>query len=115
MPPDEAPETSSPIAEDASAEPVSPDEVRHLARLAQLSFSEEEVEALAGDLSRLLGYAKQLGEVDTAGVEPMAPGAPAVPQRLRADNPQEPLAQAEALENAPDTDDGFFRVPGALE
>ena len=101
-------------AEVASAS-VSQEEVEHLADLARLDFTANEKEALAEDLSRLLGHAQQLGEVDTAGVEPMPAGAPAVPKRLRPDQPEKPLSQKEALENAPDVDDGFFRMPGALE
>lgn len=113
MPPDEAPETSSALAAE-DAESVSPEDVRRLAHQARLSFSEEETEQLAGDLSRLLGYAQKLHEVDTAGVAPMAPGALAAPQHLRTDEPEKPLSQAEALQNAPDAADGFFRLPGVL-
>lgn len=98
------------------AEDVSPKHVRYLADLARLDFSEQEIEALAEDLGDLLGYAQQLDEVDTEGVEPMPPGAPAVPERLREDDAEKPLAQSEALENAPDADEeGFFRTPGALK
>lgn len=107
------PATDAPAPPDA--ESVSPEDVRRLAGLARLDFTDQEIDALAGDLSRLLSHARQLGEVDTAGVEPMPPGAPAVPQRTRQDKPQKPLAQEEALENAPEADERFFRVPGALK
>jgi aspartyl-tRNA(Asn)/glutamyl-tRNA(Gln) amidotransferase subunit C len=97
-------------------EKISPEHVRHLADLARLDFSEQEIEALTEDLGELLGYAQQLDEVDTEGVEPIPPGAPAVPERLRPDDAEKPLSQSEALENAPDADeDGFFQTPGALE
>jgi aspartyl-tRNA(Asn)/glutamyl-tRNA(Gln) amidotransferase subunit C len=98
-----------------TAEVVSQEDVRHLADLARLDVEEGRLEALTGDLRRLLDYAQQLGEVDTAGVEPMPPGAPAVPQRLRPDEAREPLSQEDALENAPDPDEGFFRTPQAIQ
>jgi aspartyl-tRNA(Asn)/glutamyl-tRNA(Gln) amidotransferase subunit C len=88
--------------------------VRRVAALARLDFTDDEVEALADDLSRLLGYARRLDEVDTDGVEPMAPGAPAAPRHRRPDEPTRPLSQADALEDAPDASDGLFRVPGVL-
>lgn len=102
-------------AEEDPPEAVTPEEVQRLAHLAHLTFSDEEAEALTGDLNRLLDYAQQLGEVDTAGVRPMPPGAPSASGgRLRADEPEKPLSQTEALENAPDTEEGFFCVPSTL-
>lgn len=115
MPRTQASVSPSDVSTEAPRESVTPEDVQHLADLARLDLSEEETEKLSENLSRLLGYAQQLGEVDTAGVEPMPPGAPSVPQRLRSDEPQKPLSQEAALENAPDADGGFFRAPGALE
>ncbi|PSQ80045.1 MAG: hypothetical protein BRD46_05125 [Bacteroidetes bacterium QS_8_68_15] len=112
---DDAPTTPEGASDEAPEAAVSQDDVRHLADLARLDVEEGRLEALTGDLRRLIGYAQQLGEVDTAGVEPMPPGAPAVPERLRPDEAQKPLSQEEALENAPDADEGFFRTPSALE
>jgi aspartyl-tRNA(Asn)/glutamyl-tRNA(Gln) amidotransferase subunit C len=106
------------VAPEAVApEDVSPEHVHRLADLARLDLSDEEAKARADDLGRLLLHAQQLAEVDTEGVEPMPPGAPAVPEEhLRGDEAQKSLSQSEALENAPDADaDRFFRTPGVLK
>lgn len=49
---------------------ISHQDVRHLARLSSLQLEDEEVELLAGDIERILGYVEQLSELDTTGVEP---------------------------------------------
>lgn len=49
---------------------VTIDDVQHLARLSSLSLSDGETESLRGDLEQILGYIEQLGELDTAGVDP---------------------------------------------
>lgn len=49
---------------------ISHQDVRHLARLSSLQLEDEEVESLAGDIERILGYVEQLSELDTTGVEP---------------------------------------------
>jgi aspartyl-tRNA(Asn)/glutamyl-tRNA(Gln) amidotransferase subunit C len=51
---------------------LTPDQVRHIAKLARLELSEEEVASLATELTNILGYVDMLGEVDTKGVEPTA-------------------------------------------
>jgi aspartyl-tRNA(Asn)/glutamyl-tRNA(Gln) amidotransferase subunit C len=51
---------------------LSPDQVRHIAKLARLSISDAEVEKYAKELTAILGYIDQLQQVDTAGVEPTA-------------------------------------------
>lgn len=110
---------SSPQQTDAPGTPadnVQPDEVRRLAALARLRLSEEEAEKLAGELDRLLGYARQLGELDTTGVEPMEqPAVPHASKTLRPDEARQRISREEALENAPDAKEGHFRVPKAVE
>lgn len=76
---------------------LSHDDVRHIAKLARLSLSEEEVALFAGQLTSILGYVDMLREVDTTGVEAtaQATGLNNVfrPDELRA----EPLAEPDAL------------------
>jgi aspartyl-tRNA(Asn)/glutamyl-tRNA(Gln) amidotransferase subunit C len=89
-------------------------EVLHVARLARLTLSEDELAALTGQLDRILDYVAALSDLDTTGVEPTshAGGAPA---RMRADAPVGGLAPDDALANAADRKGDFFRVPRILE
>jgi aspartyl-tRNA(Asn)/glutamyl-tRNA(Gln) amidotransferase subunit C len=57
--------------------------VRHIAKLARIAVSDEEVAALAPELSNILGWVEQLAEVDVEGVEPMTA---VIPNRLRSPN-----------------------------
>ena len=59
---------------------VTPEQVRHIANLARIAMSEEEVERLVPELNNILGWVEQLGEVDTDGVEPLAT---VIEQKLR--------------------------------
>ena len=88
--------------------------VRHIARLARIAVSDAEVEALAPELSNILGWIEQLQEVDVAGVEPMTA---VIPNRLRLrdDAVTEGDRQAEILANAPVAEHGFFAVPKVIE
>jgi aspartyl-tRNA(Asn)/glutamyl-tRNA(Gln) amidotransferase subunit C len=51
---------------------VTSDQVRHIANLARIAMSDEELERLVPELNNILGWVEQLGEVDTDGVEPLA-------------------------------------------
>jgi aspartyl-tRNA(Asn)/glutamyl-tRNA(Gln) amidotransferase subunit C len=88
--------------------------VRHIARLARIAVSDSEVEALAPELSNILGWIEQLQEVDVAGVEPMTAVIPNE-LRLRHDVVTEGDRQAEILANAPLAEHGFFAVPKVIE
>lgn len=86
------------------------DDVRHVARLARLGLTDEEVEALHGDLSAILAYAEKVGEVATADVPPT--GHPfGLVNVMREDVPAAPLDVAEVLATAPEAEEGRFRVP----
>lgn len=78
--------------------------------LAGLHLTPEEREALRADLERILAYFQKLQEVDTQGVPPFSP-LPGQVNVLREDEPRASLSQEEALRNAPDAVDGYFRVP----
>jgi aspartyl-tRNA(Asn)/glutamyl-tRNA(Gln) amidotransferase subunit C len=88
--------------------------VRKIARLARIGIAEEQVAPLAGELSTILGWIEQLGEVDTRGVAPMTA---VIPNHLawRTDVVTDGDVQARVLANAPDATSGFFAVPKVIE
>ena len=93
--------------------------VRKIARLARIGIAEDEVAPLAGELSALLGWVEQLGEVDTTGVAPMTAVIPNT-LRLRDDVVNaDPLTgggrRDAVLANAPAGEHGFFGVPKVIE
>ena len=88
--------------------------VRHIARLARIAVSDAEVEALAPELSNILGWIEQLQEVDVTGVEPMTAVIPNI-LRLRDDVVTEGGIRDEILANAPAAEHGFFAVPKVIE
>ncbi|ADV68157.1 Asp-tRNA(Asn)/Glu-tRNA(Gln) amidotransferase subunit GatC [Deinococcus maricopensis] len=89
-------------------------EMEHLKTLARLHLSDDETEAMRGDLNRILGYFEQLQALDTTGVEEMQRPVDLV-NILRADEPGETFSQAVALSLAHDTHDGFILVPRTVE
>ena len=97
----------------ANATTVTPDLVRHVAKLARLALDEAHVQKYAGQLGSILGYVKKINEADVADVEPMAHAAP-LHNVLRDDTPREPLPRDAALQNAPETDGPFFKVPKVI-
>jgi len=94
--------------------PIPPEEVRRIARLANLEFSPEEIERFSAELSRILDYIDQLKEVNTEGVEPLTH----VFDRRgsgRADVVGPCLPAEVALRDTPERQDNFFRVPRVVE
>lgn len=92
---------------------ISREEVRHIAKLARLEFTEEEEEVLAGDMSRILDYMDMLNELDTSEVEPMTHVLD-LAHVVRTDSVEKRISQEDALKNAPDTDGEYFRVPKVI-
>ena len=90
--------------------PISRDEVLHVARLARLALTDEEVERLGGQLNAILEAVGKVAELDLEGVEPTAHPLDLV-NVLAEDVPRPSLPRVEALANAPDPEDGFFGVP----
>jgi aspartyl-tRNA(Asn)/glutamyl-tRNA(Gln) amidotransferase subunit C len=88
--------------------------VRHIARLARLKLTDDEVALFAEQLARVVDYVEQLREVDTAGVEPLAHPLP-LTNVTREDRPHVPFDDQTALANAPQSADGFFKVPPVLD
>lgn len=85
------------------------EEVAHVARLARLSLSDDELERMRSQLSDILAYIELLQEVDVAGVPPTAQ-VTELQTVLRPDTVTEGLEREAALANAPDQRDGMFRV-----
>ena len=86
------------------------EQVLHVARLARLELSDEEIERMAGELSGILEHVDRISGLDLDGVEPTA-HVVALVNVLRADDPEPSLPRDRALEQAPDAVDGAFRVP----
>ena len=89
-------------------------EVEHVARLARLALDADEKERMRSQLDAILGYVEQLRRVDTDGVEPTAHVLPLV-NVLREDEVRPSYPVETMLANAPDVQDGQFRVPRILE
>ena len=99
-----------------AAPPMSVDTatVRHIARLARIALTGDEVEALVPELNNILGWIEQLQEVDVSGVEPMTAVIPNH-LRLRDDIVTDGDKRDAVLSNAPVAEHGFFAVPKVIE
>jgi aspartyl-tRNA(Asn)/glutamyl-tRNA(Gln) amidotransferase subunit C len=86
------------------------EQVLHVARLARLALSEQEVERMAGELSGILDHVDKIAELDLDGVEP-TDHVVELENVLRADEPRPSWPRERVLESAPDPSDGAFRVP----
>jgi aspartyl-tRNA(Asn)/glutamyl-tRNA(Gln) amidotransferase subunit C len=88
-------------------------DVAHVAKLARLDLTEAEVDLFAEQLGAVLDHAGDVAALDTAGVPPTAHPLP-LQNVLRPDEPRPSLDRDEVLAQAPDTDDGRFKVPRIL-
>jgi aspartyl-tRNA(Asn)/glutamyl-tRNA(Gln) amidotransferase subunit C len=86
------------------------EQVLHVARLARLELSEQELERMAGELSGILEHVDRISALDLDGVEPTSHVAE-LSNVMRPDEPEPCLPRERALEQAPDPADGAFRVP----
>jgi aspartyl-tRNA(Asn)/glutamyl-tRNA(Gln) amidotransferase subunit C len=93
---------------------ISRAEVAHLAHLARLAVTEQELDIFAGQLDVILQAVARVGEVAAADIPPTSHSVP-LTNVLRDDVVQPCLSQAEALSGAPDVRDGRFRVPRILD
>jgi aspartyl-tRNA(Asn)/glutamyl-tRNA(Gln) amidotransferase subunit C len=93
---------------------VTNEQVRHIAKLARIAMSEDEIERLVPELNNILGWVEQLGEVNTDGIEPLAT---VIDQklRLRDDIVNDGNVRDDVLANAPEAQHGFFAVPKVIE
>lgn len=93
---------------------LSREQVEHVALLARVGITEEDVDRFRHQLSDVLDYFERLREVDTENVPPTSHTL-ALHNVMREDEPQAPLGADEILANAPETEDGRIRVRAILE
>jgi aspartyl-tRNA(Asn)/glutamyl-tRNA(Gln) amidotransferase subunit C len=86
------------------------EQVLHVAKLARLRLSEEEVERMAGELSGILDHVGRIGELELHDVKPTS-HVVELENVLRPDEPRPSWPRDEVLEQAPDPAEGAFRVP----
>jgi aspartyl-tRNA(Asn)/glutamyl-tRNA(Gln) amidotransferase subunit C len=89
------------------------DQVRHVAKLSRLALDEARLEKFAGQLGSILEYVAKISEVDVTGVEPMAHALP-IHNVFREDIVEASLPLEKVLENAPESDGSFFKVPKVI-
>ena len=93
---------------------ISREDVEHVARLARLALTPDELETMRTQLNAILVHIDALKAVDTTGVEPTSHAVPVV-NVFRDDDPRPCFPVEEMLRNAPDRAGQFFRVPRIIE
>lgn len=93
---------------------ITREEVLHIAGLARLSLTPQEVETFSGQLSTIIGHVETLGALECGGVEPTSHVLP-LANVMREDIPARCLAREDALKNAPESTEKFYRVPRIIE
>ena len=96
------------------SEKIDPQQVRKVAKLARLDLTDAEIEQFSPQLSSILSYIEKLGELDTENVQPLAHCLP-VHNVFREDIPKPSLDVEQALANAPQREDDYFKVPKVLD
>lgn len=97
----------------SGGERITAADVRHVARLARLDVTDDEVETFTGQLAAILGHAEDVESLDVDGVPPTAHPLP-VANVFRDDVPRPSIDRDEVLAAAPAAEDGRFRVPRIL-
>ena len=93
---------------------ISREEVAHLARLARLAVTDDELDMFAGQLDVILGAVARVGEVAADDIPPTSHVVP-LTNVLREDEPQPSIDREAVLAVAPAAEDGRFRVPRILD
>ncbi len=93
---------------------VTDEMIDNLAALSRLRFNEHDKEEIKHDLQRMISFVEKLNEVDTSGVEPLLHMSE-VMDVYREDIVEGSMPKAEALANAPASDDQFFKVPKVIK
>jgi aspartyl-tRNA(Asn)/glutamyl-tRNA(Gln) amidotransferase subunit C len=97
--------------------PITKTDVEKIAELGRLELSSQETELLTEQLSSIIGHIEKLNELDTTNVPPMSHCAPAggdLEYAKRDDRVRPGLGQKLAVENAPDAEAGYFKVPRVI-
>lgn len=90
------------------------EQVEHIAELAKLQLTDEEIEQFQRQLSDILAHFEQLNKLDTSDIPPTATVLP-LRNVMREDEPHRTLTREQILANAPDAEDGQFRVKAVLD
>lgn len=93
---------------------VTKQDVDYIAVLARLAFTDAEKEKLTGEMNSILGYMEKLNALDTTGIEPLSNMNDRT-NVLRPDDIVPSISNTDALRNAPDKQDRFFKVPKVIE
>jgi aspartyl-tRNA(Asn)/glutamyl-tRNA(Gln) amidotransferase subunit C len=93
---------------------ITREDVEKVALLSRLEVAGDDIAKFTGQLNAILDYVEVLNKVDTAGVEPTAHVLP-LKNVMRPDAARTSLPREEALANAPEQEDGYFKVPKILE
>ncbi|WP_129124693.1 Asp-tRNA(Asn)/Glu-tRNA(Gln) amidotransferase subunit GatC [Geomonas oryzae] len=89
-------------------------EVEHVARLARLELTDAELDTFTGQMDGILAYVEKLNALDTEGIVPTSHAVP-MENAFRADEPTGSIGVENALANAPQRAESFFRVPKVIE
>lgn len=93
---------------------ISKEEILHLAHLSRLDLDEKAVDAMMGDMDKMLAFVDKLSELDVEGVEPLKYMNEDT-NVLRKDEVKSTISQADALKNAPQKDTDYIKVPKVLK
>jgi aspartyl-tRNA(Asn)/glutamyl-tRNA(Gln) amidotransferase subunit C len=93
---------------------LSREDVEHVAELARLALSDQELALYQGQLSAILEHFEQLQQLETGAIEPTATVLP-LRSVMRPDEAKAPFARDDILTNAPDAEGGCFRVPAVMD
>jgi aspartyl-tRNA(Asn)/glutamyl-tRNA(Gln) amidotransferase subunit C len=94
--------------------PLTREQVEHIAQLAHLQLSQEELDLYRRQLESILDYAARLSAVDTSSIPPTTTVLP-LRSVLREDSIRPSLDREQALANAPQRDRGMFRIPPVFD
>jgi len=89
-------------------------EVEHVATLARLKLDHEEIVTFTGQMDAILSYVDKLSELNTDGIIPTSHAVP-MENAFRADETRPSIGTEQALANAPERVEGFFKVPKVIE
>ncbi|RKD28998.1 Asp-tRNA(Asn)/Glu-tRNA(Gln) amidotransferase subunit GatC [Thermohalobacter berrensis] len=93
---------------------ISKEDVKHVAKLARLEFSQEEIEDFTQKFASVIEYVEKLKEVDVEGIEPTYHVHP-IKNVMREDKVGKSMDRDKVLSNAPDKETGFFKIPNVLD
>ncbi len=93
---------------------ITKEAAQHIAKLSRLALSENEADTFSGQLNSIIEYVEQLNKLDTGAVDPTSHVLP-LKNVMRDDIPAASLPREEALKNAPDATEKFYRVPKIIE